>query len=92
MCDVCMEGRLLGEAVHAPDGTWQYFLGCVRCGARKSVTAAGVQEPERAPDPELQPDAPAITSSGKRGCAQPGCTTILSIYNHDDRCSSHSRL
>ena len=24
-----------------------------------------------------------------RVCAQPGCTTVLSIYNEDDRCAAH---
>jgi hypothetical protein len=93
MCDVCREGRLLGEAVHAADGSWEYFLGCVHCGARKSVTASGVQPLEPAAPPEPHADAPVPTSTGKRGvCPHPGCTTILSIYNRGDRCGTHSGL
>lgn len=35
---------------------------------------------------------PVETESAGRVCADPGCSTLLSIYNSSDRCSLHRRF
>jgi hypothetical protein len=44
------------------------------------------------PLPVLSPGAKPIEARGSRGrrCLEPGCTTVISIYNDADRCWLHA--
>lgn len=46
------------------------------------------------PLPTLAPRAKPVAERGSRGrtCSEPGCSTVISVYNPADRCWLHSPL